>query len=423
MLPLSVEGANSLLRATEMLDKYKLHNTFAGEAVPMFRRFWQWLRARQVQFVALKTPCTGWHSEHINDPQVIHLWDTSQVVEFLLSFRAMLQTHIARETLVLSGVKIEEAETATWSDRADTYEPVSTNTEITSGRVFNHVNIDFIRPWKLFGDRNYSMLLYGPPGTGKTTFAESVADVLDFRLITITVSDFLGAGGALVEARAKAIFEMLKAQTDCVILFDEIDAFLLDRDSKHYRKQDTLFQFLTPGMLTKINDLRAKKRAIFIIATNYENRIDPAIKRPGRIDRQYLLLPPDLNKRISILKDASASKSRGVLKRMAKASVYLSYKDINSAVRQGGTPAQIIKRLEASPRSSDYATYLKRLKSETTFPMPEFVAAAEMAKEADRLDDVKAALYALDEDDKKLWAEALQEFPAFKTRLTKMRLT
>ena len=42
MLPLSVEGANSLLRATEMLDKYKLHNTFAGEAVQMFRRFWQW---------------------------------------------------------------------------------------------------------------------------------------------------------------------------------------------------------------------------------------------------------------------------------------------------------------------------------------------------------------------------------------------
>ena len=351
-----------------MLDKYKLHNTFAGEAVPMFRRFWQWLRARQVQFVALKTPCTGWHSEHINDPQVIHLWDTSQVVEFLLSFRAMLQTHIARETLVLSGVKIEEAETATWSDRADTYEPVSTNTEITSGRVFNHVNIDFIRPWKLFGDRNYSMLLYGPPGTGKTTFAESVADVLDFRLITITVSDFLGAGGALVEARAKAIFEMLKAQTDCVILFDEIDAFLLDRDSKHYRKQDTLFQFLTPGMLTKINDLRAKKRAIFIIATNYENRIDPAIKRPGRIDRQYLLLPPDLNKRISILKDASASKSRGVLKRMAKASVYLSYKDINSAVRQGGTPSPNHQEIRGKPSFQRLCHLFKKIKERNHIP-------------------------------------------------------
>ena len=58
---------------------------------------------------------------------------------------------------------------------------------------------------------------------------------------------------------------MLGAQSACVILFDEIDSFLLDRDSEHYRRQDTLFQFLTPGMLTKINDLRKAARSIFII--------------------------------------------------------------------------------------------------------------------------------------------------------------
>jgi hypothetical protein len=54
---------------------------------------------------------------------------------------------------------------------------------------------------------------------------------------------------------------------------------------------------MTPGMLTKLNDLRRKKRLIFIIATNYENRIDAAIKRTGRIDKRYLVLPPDAKAR------------------------------------------------------------------------------------------------------------------------------
>ena len=54
---------------------------------------------------------------------------------------------------------------------------------------------------------------------------------------------------------------------------------------------------MTPGMLTKLNDLRRKKRLIFIIATNYENRIDAAIKRTGRIDKRYLVLPQDAKAR------------------------------------------------------------------------------------------------------------------------------
>ena len=78
---------------------------------------------------------------------------------------------------------------------------------------------------------------------------------------------------------------VLRAQSDSVVLFDEIDNFLLDRDTRRYAKQETVLQFMTPGMLTKLNDLRRAERIILVIATNYENRIDPAIKRPGRIDR------------------------------------------------------------------------------------------------------------------------------------------
>jgi len=64
-----------------------------------------------------------------------------------------------------------------------------------------------------------------------------------------------------------------------------------------------MFQFMTPSMLTKINDLRQKKRSVFVIATNYAERIDSAIKRPGRIDEQILLLPPNEKRRVEIIKE------------------------------------------------------------------------------------------------------------------------
>jgi SpoVK/Ycf46/Vps4 family AAA+-type ATPase len=217
------------------------------------------------------------------------------------------------------------------------------------------------------------------------------------------VSDFLGAGGELVEARAKAIFQMLEAQSGCVILFDEIDAFLLDRDSEHYRRQGTLFQFLTPGMLTKFNDLRSKKQSIFIIATNFANRIDPAIKRPGRIDKQYLLLPPDFLKRKQIIQQLAGDTklSPTNLTTMAQASLYLGYKEIEGAmsgVSGEKSDQAIIKNLKEAPRSSSDRNYLARLGQEA-FPEKEFFAVANMAVEAGQLKELNGNI----RSHKKLW--------------------
>jgi SpoVK/Ycf46/Vps4 family AAA+-type ATPase len=289
-----------------------------------------------------------------------------------------------------------------------------------------------VRPWRDSGpSKNYSMLLYGPPGTGKTTIASSIADALGYRLLTVTVSDFLGAGGALVEARAKAIFQMLGAQSDCVILFDEIDAFLLDRDSEHYRRQDTLFQFLTPGMLTKINDLRKTARCIFIIATNYENRIDSAIKRPGRIDRRYLVLPPDLRKRKSIIKNALPNRMKATpqeMRELARASLYLGYteivREIDKIVQETGGNSiaikSIIGALEKTARSSSYKHYLNRLRQETTFPNDEFIAMVRLASQADKIGEVNTDIEALSGKARKVLESTLDKPPKLKCELRGM---
>ncbi|MEP6879898.1 MAG: ATP-binding protein, partial [Nitrosospira sp.] len=301
LFPVSVEIANSLLRACAIFDGDELHGTYSSQCIVLLRRYWQWLRARAVKFKRDQEEYVGWHSEHVNSPNVIHLWETSQVVEFLLSYRNALYVHIGRTTLVRSRFTYKNTKSSVkeWVPIEKDLEPVKCLGEGLC--IYKKIGQYFVIPHQNESPKDYSMLLYGPPGTGKTTVAKKIAEALGYRLITITVSDFLAEGGVQVENRAKSIFEVLNAQQPCVILFDEIDHFLLDRDSERYSKQDTVFQFMTPGMLTKLNDLRGAEHVLFIIATNYEDRIDAAIKRPGRIDHQFLVLPPDLAGRRALL--------------------------------------------------------------------------------------------------------------------------
>jgi len=122
-------------------------------------------------------------------------------------------------------------------------------------------------------------------------------------LITITPSDFIVSGSQLVEERAKALFDALMELSRKVILFDEIDRLVLDRSTPEYSEQEGMFQFMTPSMLPKFADLRAAERCIFVVATNFEERIDRAIKRRGRIDDKLLVLPPDEGQRRKLIKD------------------------------------------------------------------------------------------------------------------------
>jgi hypothetical protein len=425
MLPVSVEGAVSFMRSVAVMDRQSSYKPLSSRAVPMARRFWQWLRARAVHFEAASKPVvaekndqrsaagvsgdplgrkyeqlTGWHSEHVNNPELIHLWDTSQVVEFMLAYRELLQRSVAGRTLSLSGIKINRPARdlpttwkAKWDKTIEDFEPRPASPP--EDQVYRRIESAFIKPWaENKAEKSYSMLLYGPPGTGKSTLAENIADALGMAMVTVTVSDFLGRGGANVEARAKAIFQTLEAQFNTVILFDEIDSFLLDRDTERYSKQDTLFQFLTPGMLTKINDLRKLKRSIFIIATNYENRIDPAIKRKGRIDRHYLLQLPDKERRRAILAEQMGIKREAVSDELVEATVFFGYSDMKSAVQEAGgrgANSDSVKREVIDPERAPatYQSYLNRI-GEENFPHTELFGLVQLRQEVQPSYDVNA---------------------------------
>jgi SpoVK/Ycf46/Vps4 family AAA+-type ATPase len=161
--------------------------------------------------------------------------------------------------------------------------------------LYRQIWNDFIAPRAIPSSTpaKCSMVLYGPPGTGKTTFAEYLAAMLGWELITFSPSDFLERGDQGVEARAKVIFTALQELSDKVILFDEIDQLILDKKSTEWQRQEGMFKFMTPSMLVKLRTLRRAAKSIFIIATNYEYMIEPAAKRHGRIDDRILVLPPD----------------------------------------------------------------------------------------------------------------------------------
>jgi ATPase family associated with various cellular activities (AAA) len=140
----------------------------------------------------------------------------------------------------------------------------------------------------------YSAILFGPPGTAKTTICESLAQRLGWDFVVIDTTVFLADGLTNVAARIQYVFERLQALRRCVILFDEIEEFCLDRETPGMGMESRM---LTTAMLTAINDLRRAQKSIFFVATNRLRAFDSAITRPGRFDMQLFVGTPNLQAR------------------------------------------------------------------------------------------------------------------------------
>jgi|GEM_PF-1991290 len=311
LLPLTVEVFASLLRVCERLEsQFNLEPPKSFERI--INRYTRWLLdARQKIRVKIQedTPgktvtrtVSGWCSEHTHSTKVIHVWETSQVLVFLAHQARWRRKQLEQVLLNVANFTYEPCPALMKFMPLETAKSLKEAEPCKNEPIFEKLYRGFIEPRK--GGKNdslYSALFFGPPGTGKTTFAKYVAASLGRDLVMLSPSDFLVTGGERVEARAKAIFQVLEVLEDKVILFDEIDRLVLDRQAKAYSEQSDLFQFMTPSMLPKLADLRSRKRSIFFIATNFFERIDPAIKRAGRIDNCYLVQLPDKEKRKQLI--------------------------------------------------------------------------------------------------------------------------
>jgi hypothetical protein len=144
-----------------------------------------------------------------------------------------------------------------------------------------------------------SALFFGPPGTSKTGLAKSIAAELEWKIILIDPSHFLKKGIDKIYIQADRIFADLMDLTGVVVFFDEMDALVQTRDSEN--RLDTSSQFLTTFMLPKLAGLHDQARVIFLMATNFQENFDAAIKRAGRFDLLLCIGPPPLKEKLDKL--------------------------------------------------------------------------------------------------------------------------
>ncbi|MEM3020608.1 MAG: CDC48 family AAA ATPase [Candidatus Micrarchaeaceae archaeon] len=141
------------------------------------------------------------------------------------------------------------------------------------------------------------VLLYGAPGTGKTLLAKAVANESDANFIDISgpelVSKFVGES----EEKLREIFNEAKEKAPTIIFMDEIDAIAPKREEA----TNEVERRMVSQLLTLMDGMSSRGQVIVIGATNRENSIDPALRRPGRFDREIEIGVPDRNSRKEIL--------------------------------------------------------------------------------------------------------------------------
>jgi AAA+ superfamily predicted ATPase len=292
LLPLSIEVATALLKT---LQDTGLFHDFRST----LQTYCDWLTSQKVDYPCPHSRAAGWHSENAYETPRIHVWDTSLIATFFAEYLDTLEKDIQCQIKAVSSFIVEEPNKLRISLSKMTAFDLGLGKDKT---IKDAISRDFPESNKRDGQRAYSLLLYGPPGTAKTTLAKGIAGQLKYDLIYLSPSNFISQGESGIEEQARDVFRALMALKHCVILFDEIDRLVLDRESEPYGKQGEMFQFMTPGMLVRLNDLRKLEQCVFIISTNFAERIDKAIKRQGRIDRTILCLPFDLASRSDVLR-------------------------------------------------------------------------------------------------------------------------
>lgn len=143
------------------------------------------------------------------------------------------------------------------------------------------------------------ILLYGPPGTGKTLLAQAIASESHASFISVKSTELLTKWVGDSEKAIKEIFRKAKHASPSIIFFDEIDAFATVRDSSSTGTKAVAESTLNQ-MLVEMDGIDRVKDIFIVAATNRPDTLDPALLRPGRLDRMVYIGAPELNGRISI---------------------------------------------------------------------------------------------------------------------------
>ena len=161
--------------------------------------------------------------------------------------------------------------------------------------------VDFLRepePFHTLGARvPQGVLLHGPPGTGKTLLAKAVAHESGAQFFSQSASSFVEMFAGLGAARIRRLFNEARKNAPSVIFIDELDAVGARRGSdNNSEREQTLNQ-----LLVEMDGFESSDQVVVMAASNLLEKLDPALLRPGRFDRQVFVSPPDVGGREKVL--------------------------------------------------------------------------------------------------------------------------
>lgn len=143
------------------------------------------------------------------------------------------------------------------------------------------------------------VLLHGPPGCGKTLIAKAIASETEAYFLHITGPEIMAKYYGESEARLREVFGEANKNSPSIIFLDEIDAIAPKREDVGSEKQ--VEKRVVSQLLALMDGLESRGRVIVIGATNIPNALDPALRRPGRFDREISIPIPDRKARLEIL--------------------------------------------------------------------------------------------------------------------------
>ncbi|MGL4379145.1 MAG: AAA family ATPase, partial [Microcoleaceae cyanobacterium] len=144
----------------------------------------------------------------------------------------------------------------------------------------------------------HGVLLVGPPGTGKTLTARALAEELGVNYIAIIGPEVMGKYYGEAEGKLREIFAEASRHTPCLVFIDEIDSLAPDRA----KVEGEVEKRLVAQLLGLMDGFAKMSGVIILAATNRPDHLDPALRRPGRFDREVQFRVPDREGRIEILK-------------------------------------------------------------------------------------------------------------------------
>jgi len=228
-------------------------------------------------------------------------------------------------------------------------------------------------------DAPKGVLLHGPPGTGKTLLAKAVASETSAHFRSLSGPEIMSKYYGESEENLRAVFKEAEENAPSIIFIDEVDSIAPKRDEV----QGEVERRVVAQLLALMDGLETRGKVIVIAATNRPNAIDPALRRPGRFDREIEIGIPDEKGRLEILQ----IHTRGMpltqdvdLKEIAKRTHGYVGADLASLVKEAAMralrrvlpdidfemdqiPAEVLHRLEVT--HEDFMTALKEMEPST----------------------------------------------------------